>query len=135
MPGAPSIYYGDEISMSGGHDPDCRRAFPWHEPESWDMDTLTQTKALVRLRLDLPALRYGGWQVVWQADEAFAYIRQHDGQRILVVICREQGVNELELPVESDTPALLWGEAAISAADGVMRVAGLAPWSGLIVRL
>jgi len=27
-PGAPSIYYGDEIGMEGGHDPDNRRAFP-----------------------------------------------------------------------------------------------------------
>ncbi len=28
LPGAPSIYYGDEIGMEGGNDPDCRRSFP-----------------------------------------------------------------------------------------------------------
>ena len=32
FPGAPCIYYGDEIGMAGGHDPDCRRAFPWAKP-------------------------------------------------------------------------------------------------------
>lgn len=28
-PGAPSIYYGDEVGLEGGKDPDNRRAFPW----------------------------------------------------------------------------------------------------------
>ena len=28
LPGAPSIYYGDELGMEGGPDPDCRRAYP-----------------------------------------------------------------------------------------------------------
>ena len=31
FPGVPSIYYGDEVGMEGGKDPDCRRAFPWDE--------------------------------------------------------------------------------------------------------
>jgi neopullulanase len=28
-PGAPCIYYGDEIGVDGEHDPDCRKSFPW----------------------------------------------------------------------------------------------------------
>ena len=36
FPGAPSIYYGDEIGLAGGHDPDNRRAFRWDRPETWD---------------------------------------------------------------------------------------------------
>jgi cyclomaltodextrinase len=39
-PGAPSIYYGDEIGMTGGHDPANRGAFPWHAPDTWDRDLL-----------------------------------------------------------------------------------------------
>jgi len=30
--GAPCIYYGDEIGMEGGKDPDCRRCYPWDKP-------------------------------------------------------------------------------------------------------
>ena len=33
MPGSPCIYYGTEIGMEGGHDPDCRRCMPWSEIE------------------------------------------------------------------------------------------------------
>ena len=34
LPGAPSIYYGDEIGMDGGHDPDYRRGYPRRDPTS-----------------------------------------------------------------------------------------------------
>lgn len=34
MPGSPCIYYGTEIALEGGHDPDCRRCMPWDEIES-----------------------------------------------------------------------------------------------------
>ncbi len=49
IPGAPSIYYGTEIGMDGGHDPDCRRAFPW-DATAWDRDLLAFTKRAVALR-------------------------------------------------------------------------------------
>ena len=29
VPGTPTIYYGDEVSLTGGDDPDNRRPFPW----------------------------------------------------------------------------------------------------------
>ncbi|MBI3761980.1 MAG: glycoside hydrolase family 13 protein, partial [Chloroflexi bacterium] len=32
-PGAPSIYYGDEIGLDGGSDPDCRKTMPWGESQ------------------------------------------------------------------------------------------------------
>ncbi len=38
-PGAPCIYYGDEIGLTGGKDPGCRKAFPWDE-NRWDADLL-----------------------------------------------------------------------------------------------
>ena len=46
-PGAPCIYYGDEIGVEGDHDPDCRGAFPWDEAR-WDRDGLAWTRRVVR---------------------------------------------------------------------------------------
>lgn len=34
MPGSACIYYGTEIAMEGGFDPDCRRCMPWQELDS-----------------------------------------------------------------------------------------------------
>jgi glycosidase len=71
MPGAPGIYYGDEIGVTGGDDPDNRRAFPWHRPETWDRETLELTRTMTRLRKAHPALRVGEWRPVWQGANAF----------------------------------------------------------------
>src|SRR6476646_2550039 len=35
LPGAPCLYYGDEVGLTGGNDPGCRGAFPWDESR-WD---------------------------------------------------------------------------------------------------
>lgn len=35
-PGIPMVYYGDEIPMTGGYDPDCRRCFPWDRVDPKD---------------------------------------------------------------------------------------------------
>src|SRR4029078_12092089 len=34
LPGAPCIYYGDEVGLTGGKDPESRKAFPW-DPARW----------------------------------------------------------------------------------------------------
>ena len=63
-PGAPSIYYGDEIGMQGGHDPANRAAFPWHDTDSWDHDLLGYFQRLISLRSSRTALRRGAFRVL-----------------------------------------------------------------------
>lgn len=51
MPGSPCIFYGTEIGMEGGHDPDCRRCMPWAEIEAGKYDSrMEQMKRLIHLR-------------------------------------------------------------------------------------
>ncbi|MBQ8591496.1 MAG: alpha amylase N-terminal ig-like domain-containing protein [Lachnospiraceae bacterium] len=58
MPGSPCIYYGTEIAMEGGHDPDCRRCMPWEEIEAGDYnDRIAIIKQLLWLRKNEPLLR------------------------------------------------------------------------------
>jgi cyclomaltodextrinase / maltogenic alpha-amylase / neopullulanase len=52
-PGAPCIYYGNEIGMMGGRDPDCRASFPWDEAH-WDHDLRNTIKTYIHLRLAHP---------------------------------------------------------------------------------
>ncbi len=60
-PGIPCVYYGDEIGMEGGYDPDCRRTFDWNE-EAWDRKTYGLIKELMKLKKE-PALSEGGFAV------------------------------------------------------------------------
>ena len=57
-PGTPMIYYGDEIGMFGGADPDNRRAMIWDESR-WDRARLARVQSLAALRKSEPALQRG----------------------------------------------------------------------------
>lgn len=57
MPGSPCIYYGTEIAIEGGADPDCRRCMPWDQIEQGNYAEITeQVKQLIALRKE-PAAR------------------------------------------------------------------------------
>lgn len=83
MPGAPMVYYGNEIGVTGGRDPETRRAFPWHTPEMWDLELFDAYKRAIALRKKIPALRNGGWQrcriidkdTMCEPADAFAFMR------------------------------------------------------------
>ena len=63
FPGAPCVYYGDEIGLQGGHDPYCRAGMPWEQREAWDEEVLELVKGLTRARREHPALTQGATQV------------------------------------------------------------------------
>ncbi|MBN1179038.1 MAG: glycoside hydrolase family 13 protein, partial [Anaerolineae bacterium] len=133
LPGAPGIYYGDEIGMSGANDPDCRRAFPWHAPETWDQEMLETTRTLTRLRRAHPALRHGSWRAVWVGNDAFAFERRTEGERILVLINRGPSLQQLTLPLHTQTAAVLWGDATAAVEEETLVVHNVPAWDGLIL--
>lgn len=68
MPGSPCIYYGTEIAMPGGHDPDCRRTMPWEKIEAGEFAChQAVTKGLIALRNRLSQLK--GNRILWHHDE------------------------------------------------------------------
>ncbi len=73
-PGAPCIYYGNEIGMTGGRDPENRAPFPWDESK-WDHDLRDAFKILTNLRMAHPVLRTGEFVPVYGEDRTIAYLR------------------------------------------------------------
>jgi cyclomaltodextrinase len=63
LPGAPCVYYGDEVGMEGGGDPDCRRGYPLR-PEDRDEDFRAWLRAALVVRRASPALRADRVRVV-----------------------------------------------------------------------
>lgn len=67
MQGSPCLYYGTEIAMEGGEDPDNRRCMPWERIESGAYeDIIREVKQLTVLRRQYPQLRSA--QIVWKQD-------------------------------------------------------------------
>jgi glycosidase len=98
-PGAPAIYYGDEIGLTGGKDPDCRRAFPW-DAGKWKQGLRDTVKKLIAARKRLPALRYGSYRHL-AADKhagAIAFARQYGEESVLVAINTGEAACRLSVP-------------------------------------
>jgi neopullulanase len=85
LPGAPCIYYGDEIGMAGTMDPACRRAFP-DDPAQWQREPYAWTADLAALRHSSRALRDGEAALLGVAGPALAYLRSDADDAFVVVL-------------------------------------------------
>jgi cyclomaltodextrinase / maltogenic alpha-amylase / neopullulanase len=86
MPGAPCVYYGDEVGMSSAQDPFCRAAFPWHDERQWDLDLLAFYRRAIALRRRYPALRTGALQPLYARGGVYAFARILDRQWAVVIL-------------------------------------------------
>jgi len=84
-PGAPCIYYGDEIGLEGGRDPLCRKSFTWRE-EDWNMELRDSIKEAITVRHAIPALRTGSYEPIYARDGVLAYLRRDELDTVLVVL-------------------------------------------------
>jgi cyclomaltodextrinase / maltogenic alpha-amylase / neopullulanase len=85
MPGAPCIYYGDEVGLSCGGDPYCRAAFPWDNKGSWDKDLLNFYRQAVSMRHQFPVLRTGDYHSLYASGNIFAFHRQLGDSEAVIV--------------------------------------------------
>ena len=101
IPGIPTIYYGDEIGMTGAADPDNRRMMRFgNQLDQNEKENLTDVSKLIHLRKNHPALRYGDYYSLIADTNVFAYVRSDMNERVLVVLNKnpEQQEVNLDLP-------------------------------------
>ena len=136
-PGAPAIYYGDEVGLEGGKDPECRKAFPWNENE-WDWDLRNFIQKLISIRKDQQVLRRGTYQeiLVDSTRNGYSFARIDGKECLLVILNLGDAHQDYHLHVEN----LGWKDGQIvrdvrSGAEFLVTGSGLdisiAPWQGL----
>ncbi|MEO5705234.1 MAG: glycoside hydrolase family 13 protein, partial [Candidatus Limnocylindrales bacterium] len=143
LPGAPCIYYGDEVGVRGGIDPDSRRAMPWDEA-LWDHELLDSMRAAFAVRHAEPALRSDEVRLTATVGEALAFRRGSSGAAF-------DGALGVAINAGDEPVRLALGEASggslvlamararstapeLTEADGVATIE-LPPRSGAVVRL
>jgi hypothetical protein len=107
VPGAPTIYYGDEVAITGDDDPDDRRTYPWPDTGGDpDETTFAHYQALLGLRAAHPALVEGDFEVLLADDaaETVAFGRKTGPQAAIVVINRSNAARTVEIPVAGYLP-------------------------------
>jgi neopullulanase len=141
LPGAPCIYYGDEIGLEGGMDPACRAGFP-EDPAEWEREPYGWVADLVALRRSSRALRDAELILLAAEGAALAYLRR-DGHDAFVVVANaadEPLRRELELPVAVSSAEVVPlrlpspRKVGVDIVDGRLRVT-LAGRTGMVVRL
>jgi glycosidase len=127
--GIPEIYYGDEIGMPGGGDPDNRRDFPggWIG-DSTDafvqsgrtraqQEIFSYVKAILGVRREHEALRAGRMWHLASDESSYVFLRESEEEQIAVAFNNSDKARELRIPLNG-TPAermawisLLFGDA------------------------
>ena len=119
FPGAPSIYYGDEVGLPGAFDPDCRRGFP--SQDNWDTDVLSYHKQLIALRHQYSSLRTGSYQVLYADETVYVFARILEAEEVIVAVNIDTSPITLKLEVtllESRPEKLLYGDSKVSWQQG-----------------
>ncbi len=112
FPGAPSIYYGDEVGLPGALDPDSRRGFP---PESdWNYKIFECHRQLIALRHAHPALRTGDYKTLYAEGTVYVFARSLGDDELMIAV--NVGTEPAKVTVESESlkprpNKLLYGSA------------------------
>ncbi|MDF1524177.1 MAG: maltodextrin glucosidase [Trueperaceae bacterium] len=110
--GVPSVYYGDEVGLEGGEDPDNRRPMPW-DPTAWNARVHATVRRLAHLRQRHRALARGRYRTLLAEGDAFAFARVLDGEAVVCALHRRGG--RLRVPLASlDAGAEAWTDALTS---------------------
>jgi glycosidase len=83
MEGIPLLYYGDELGMEGGEDPDNRRAMRW---DLTDTPLAREIRALANFRAQNPVLRRGSMAPVFAGERVLSFTRSFGEESCTVVI-------------------------------------------------
>jgi glycosidase len=159
LPGIPQLYYGDELGMYGGGDPDNRRDLP-----AWAMDATqraqphpgaavagssdvyARVQRLAKLRTTTPALAQGAYRELWRQNgsrnpNVFAFSRGNGADiRIVVIGNGSRNSGTMRIPVHGITDGTVLvdelgdGAPAMTTITGGVLVVDLPPRSAAIYR-
>ncbi|MBN1640470.1 MAG: alpha-amylase [Anaerolineae bacterium] len=139
MPGAPTIYYGDEVGLTGDTDPDDRRPFPWG---SEDEDLLAHYQALISLRNAHAFLRTGSYDHLEtgnpDADGVYAYGRRDPSGAAIIAVNRDVAGHAVSIDVAGYIPEgtmltdALSGDV-VEVAEGKVSVDVEGRWGAILV--
>jgi cyclomaltodextrinase len=138
-PGAPCIYYGDEIGMEGGHDPVCRAAFPWNAI-FWAEGLRDHVKRCTALRHAHPALRRGDLTWLFSGQGVVAYGRRLGSETLLVILNAGSQPVMLSLHVAGYLPdgvrlRDVWQDSAVTVTGGRVDGVTIPARSGMVLEV
>lgn len=121
--GTPCIYYGDEIGMDGGADPDCRKCMEWNE-DNQDRNLLAFYRRLIDIRASHPALRTGTLTFLEAGRQGtkLAYERRLGEDVLIVLVNTDETIQHFHLSVEERKWTNVFTDDSLRAERGTLSV-------------
>ncbi|MFA6583798.1 MAG: glycoside hydrolase family 13 protein [Elusimicrobiaceae bacterium] len=136
--GAPMIYYGDELGMTGANDPDCRKPMLWPdigyaretahpipgktgpcEANEPDSEIFNFYKTLIKIRKSEICLRRGSVETLAADDAMFVFARAYKEERLIVALNNGAETGQVEIKAGNVTD-LLSGEKFVPDSRGTV---------------
>ncbi|WP_170006691.1 glycoside hydrolase family 13 protein [Bacillus fonticola] len=116
-PGSPCLYYGDEIGLTGGMDPGCRKCMPWDDAEQ-DTELKALIQQLIQLRHSQPLFANEG-ELRWLYDSNIvAFTKSNATQSVLVAV--NPGASSFELTLPDDAYTAVGPDGGMTLAQGTL---------------
>lgn len=135
--GTPCIYYGDEIGLTGGQDPLCRKCMVWEE-EKQDRDLFTHVQKLISLRKAYQSFTRGELRFIETNDETnhLVYTKTYENETIVFIINNSEREIDVALPFSLKGKKLtnLWTNEQFAAEADQLK-ATLPPYGFLILKI
>lgn len=132
LPGAPAVYYGDEVGLPGGPDPFNRAGYPWADKGGKpDLALLAETKRLIKMREQHAVLRRGSFSSpAYMDDNVIAHVRElKAGNAVTFAVTATNNANtaktiRVPLPAGSTSRTFVdaLGGGSIAAKDGAIEI-------------
>ncbi|WP_404462587.1 alpha-amylase family glycosyl hydrolase [Sutcliffiella horikoshii] len=95
-PGIPIMYYGTEIALDGGEDPDNRRDMNFRADE----ELINYITKLAELRKSMPSLTHGTYEMVYDDNDMAVIKREYEGETTFIAINNSSETQVAPIDVE-----------------------------------
>lgn len=94
--GSPTLYYGDEVGLSGWTDPDNRRTYPWGKE---NMELHDFYKKAIAIHKENPALKLGSLDKIYFKQGVLCYGRWLKDNAVIVCVNNNEKPEKVLIPV------------------------------------
>lgn len=139
FPGAPSVYYGDEVGVTGGADPQNRRTYPWADQGgNPDTELLGDFKELIALRNDHDVLRHGSISApLYTDDNVIVLAREHEGELAVTAFNNSGAARDVTVALPAGYEHIVMSDALtgeiVAADDGQLTITVPAVFGSVLV--
>ena len=134
FPGIAGIYYGDEIGLSGGDEPNNREAFPWEDETSWNLEIQEYIKEIMYLKTTNEILKFGNFELLKNVNDAIIFRRSLNGKSLLCIFNRNKKQRNIKISSNANNIDLIFGDSDIKLVENKVIISKIEKNSGLIIK-